>query len=75
MPSTLTADRVRADIADVLDLDPAELADADDLLDEGLDSVRVMALVERWRAAGVDVDIVDLAAEPTITAWTKLLTA
>ncbi|TXG92475.1 isochorismatase [Rhodococcus rhodnii] len=71
----MTADRVRADIADVLDLDPAELADADDLLDEGLDSVRVMALVERWRAAGVDVDIVDLAAEPTITAWTKLLTA
>ena len=33
-----------------------------------------MALVEAWRAAGADVSLDDLAAEPTVAAWHRVLT-
>lgn len=70
----LTLDRVRADVADVLGEDPAGIADDDNLADAGLDSVRLMALVERWRTAhGIDVSFVELAERPGISAWWQLL--
>lgn len=40
----------------------------------GLDSIRLMSLVETWRKAGIDADFTDLAEEPTIAAWLALLT-
>nr|WP_230988911.1 phosphopantetheine-binding protein [Streptomyces cacaoi] len=70
----LTLDRVRADVADVLGEDPADIADDDNLADAGLDSVRLMALVERWRTAhGIDISFVELAERPGISAWWQLL--
>lgn len=39
----------------------------EDLLEAGLDSVRLMKLASRW-----DVSIVDLAEEPTLAAWQRL---
>ncbi|MFC9767889.1 phosphopantetheine-binding protein [Rhodococcus jostii] len=70
-----TRDRIRADVADVLDVPVAEIDDFANLLDEGMDSVRVMALVERWRADGVQVDLVDLVGEPTLDAWFEVTAA
>ncbi|GAA3990199.1 acyl carrier protein [Thermobifida alba] len=65
----LTEERVRADVARLL-AEPADTIDADEnLLDRGLDSIRLMSLVETWRRDGVHVDFADLAEEPTITAW------
>ncbi|MFI0408060.1 phosphopantetheine-binding protein [Actinomadura sp. 3N508] len=69
----LTPDRVRADVAEVLNLDPREVGDDVQLLDQGLDSIRLMTLVERWRAEGADVDLIDLAEQPTVTQWVALL--
>ncbi|MGV9863341.1 phosphopantetheine-binding protein [Rhodococcus koreensis] len=75
-PSTVpTRDRIRADVADVLDVPVTEIDDDANLLDEGMDSVRVMALVERWRADGVQVDLVDLVGEPTLDAWFEVTSA
>ena len=47
--------------------------DDDNLIDYGLDSVRMMALAARWRKAYGDIDFVMLAKNPTIDAWWALL--
>ena len=46
--------------------------DDDNLIDYGLDSVRMMALAARWRKVHGDIDFVMLAKNPTIDAWWKL---
>ncbi|MBW8480957.1 phosphopantetheine-binding protein [Actinomadura parmotrematis] len=69
----LTADRVRADVADVLSVPPGELDEDLRLIDQGMDSIRMMTLVERWRADGADVTFVDLAEGPTVAEWVALL--
>jgi aryl carrier-like protein len=72
---SLTADRIRADVATLLGCDPAELAPGTDLTDLGLDSMRIMGLVEQWRTAGVTrLEFADLAEQPRLDHWTKLLT-
>jgi mycobactin phenyloxazoline synthetase len=64
-----------AQIAEMLDV-PAENVDPDaDLIGQGLDSIRMMALAGRWRRQGVDVDFASLSANPTVTAWSSLLAA
>lgn len=67
-------ERVRADVAELLGCDPATIGPDDDLLDLGLDSVRIMSLVERWRADGSpDLNFPDLADEPVLRRWAELL--
>ncbi|MDR3659636.1 MAG: phosphopantetheine-binding protein, partial [Mycobacterium sp.] len=52
----------------------ADTVDPDaDLIGQGLDSIRMMALAGRWRKQGIDVDFAGLAADPTIAAWSELL--
>ncbi|MFJ7073618.1 phosphopantetheine-binding protein [Streptomyces sp. NPDC098781] len=73
---TLTVQRIRADVAAVLGEDPADIPVDEDLVDYGLDSVRLMSLVERWRREhGAEVSFVDLAARTAIEAWAPLLGA
>lgn len=71
--NALTLDRMRADIAEMLHEDPAEIQDDDNLIDLGLDSIRAMALVTRWRAAGVQVDFMDLAERPELGHWWQVV--
>lgn len=73
MSQPLTRDGVRADIAGELFLEPGELDPAADLFAAGLDSVRVLSLVERWRAAGCEIGFMDLVEDPTLDAWWRLL--
>ena len=76
MSEELTAERVRADVAALLGCPPADLDDAEDLFEEGLDSVRLMSLVARWRADGATgLEYADLAEEPVLSRWTALVTA
>lgn len=72
-PAPFTHDRVRADIARVLQADPADLADTDNLIDHGLDSIRLMALVQTWQVAGAAVAFEQLAEYPEINHWVRLL--
>jgi bifunctional isochorismate lyase/aryl carrier protein len=50
-----------------------EPLDDENLIDYGLDSVRMMALAARWRKVHGDIDFVTLAKKPTIDAWWALL--
>lgn len=70
---TLTAAQVRADVAELLQSDPSSIALDDNLFDLGLDSVRVMTLIERWRTAGAAVEFPDLAEQPELGHWQALL--
>ncbi|MBV7672997.1 acyl carrier protein [Streptomyces halstedii] len=75
MNHTLSPERVRADVAELLDCDPADIAADENLVDLGLDSVRIMVLIERWRAAGAaSLEFPDLAEQPELARWTALLT-
>ena len=66
----ITDDRALADIADLLYLEPGELDHEADLRDQGMDSVRVMELVEKWRAAGLpELDYIMLAEDQRVTHW------
>ncbi|MFE6133248.1 phosphopantetheine-binding protein [Streptomyces sp. NPDC056437] len=72
----LTVQKIRQDVADVLGEDPADIPDDENLGDHGLDSVRLMSLVERWRREHtVEISFVDLAERPVIEAWAALLGA
>ncbi|MFG1174086.1 isochorismatase family protein [Erwiniaceae bacterium CAU 1747] len=64
---------LRAQILPLLDDEADDLNDADNLVDYGLDSVRMMALAARWRQVHNDIDFISLAKDPSINGWWKLL--
>ncbi|NKR44744.1 isochorismatase [Rhodococcus hoagii] len=70
---SLDRDTILADTAQILEVHVAEIDPSVSLVDQGLDSVRLMALVERWRDSGADVDFVSLASEPDLEQWFTLL--
>ena len=63
---TITLEMLRADVAALIELDPAQIADDASLMDLGLDSMRGMNLVMQWEEAGVPLDVGDLFETPTI---------
>ena len=70
---TLTLDRMRADIAAMLHEDASAIGDTDNLMDLGLDSMRAMNLVVKWREAGVALEFADLAEHVTLADWWKII--
>lgn len=53
--------------------DSDEPMDDENLIDYGLDSIRMMTLAMRWRKVRPDIDFVMLAKKPTIDDWWALL--
>ena len=73
LPSVPTSKAaLRALVLPLLD-ESDEPLDDDNLIDYGLDSVRMMALAARWRKVHGDIDFVMLAKNPSIDAWWALL--
>ncbi|MFC8371745.1 MULTISPECIES: phosphopantetheine-binding protein [unclassified Streptomyces] len=73
---TLTVERIRTDVADCLGEDPTDIPVDENLIDHGLDSVRIMTLLERWRREhAVTASFADLAERPALDAWASLLGA
>ncbi len=68
-----TPQSVREEVAELLVQPPSELGEDENLLDRGLDSIRIMSLVERWRRKGAEITFVELAERPTLTDWYALL--
>ena len=62
----LTLDRLRGDVARILEQDAAMIGDDDNLMDLGLDSMRTMNLVLEWEEAGVPIGFPDLAETTTL---------
>jgi len=71
--SALSLERLRADVAAILHEDPTEILDDDNLIDLGLDSIRAMALVTRWREAGADIEFAELAERAELAHWWRLI--
>ncbi|VTR09314.1 Phenyloxazoline synthase MbtB [Gordonia terrae] len=69
---TTTPD-IRAEVGTALGVSPESLDPDQDLIAQGLDSLRMMRLAGTWRKRGIDIDFARLAAQPTITAWAALL--
>jgi len=69
-----TVEQLRGELAALLDEDAASPISLDEsLFDRGLDSIRLMMLVERFQQRGAAVTFGDLAEQPTLVAWASLL--
>lgn len=60
-------------VAELLDLPEGSIAQDDNLIELGLDSIATMKLAGEWRAAGLNVRFADLVSEPTLGAWRRFL--
>lgn len=65
----LTLERMRADLARVLDCTPAEIGDDDNLMDLDLDSMRMLGLVLAWGNTGLPLEFSQLAEHSTLRQW------
>ncbi|MEV0293172.1 amino acid adenylation domain-containing protein [Nocardia sp. NPDC050710] len=68
-------EEIRAAVAGQIGLAAGDIADYDDLIQLGLDSIRTMKLAGGWRKRGSDINFAQLAASPTVAAWHGLLGA
>lgn len=73
---TLTLEQMRADIAQVIGVNTAEVGDDDHLPDLGLDSLRLMRLVVQWeQEAGLQADFSVFAEYATLGEWWREVAA
>jgi aryl carrier-like protein len=68
-----TADSLRDAVATLIGISPGEIAGDDNLIFLGLGSLEMMRLATRWRRQGLAVEFGELAAAPTVDAWTEYL--
>ncbi|MBP2473242.1 mycobactin phenyloxazoline synthetase [Crossiella equi] len=73
MSERATADDLRREVAELVDRAPGDLQDADNLIELGLDSIRLMRLAGQWRKRGIEVTFAELAERPSIGEWFELL--
>ncbi|MFG3396143.1 amino acid adenylation domain-containing protein [Streptomyces parvus] len=69
----LSAEEIRDTVAARLELPAVEIGLDEDLVTLGLDSLGMMNLAASWQEAGVEVTFGDLVEEPTVRAWSVLL--
>ncbi|MBX6388960.1 MAG: salicylate synthase, partial [Frankia sp.] len=74
-PGAVSLAEVRRSVAEILHTDPASVDDEANLFELGLESIAVMKTVGRWRRCGIEVSFADLAENPTIDGWYKLLSS
>lgn len=66
---------LRTDIARVIGENPQALAPDDDLMDWGLDSLRLLDLVTGWNEAGLTLDLSELAGQLTLARMWQVISA
>ncbi|MBI6550240.1 isochorismatase family protein [Xenorhabdus lircayensis] len=69
-----TRERLRAEILPLLDDDCGDIDDHENLLDYGLDSVKIMSLMTHWNHENHNIDFISLVKTPTLANWFTLLT-
>ncbi len=65
--------RIIEDVANILMLDPQSIDVNENLQYLGLDSIRLMNLIENWQSSGLILDFADLAETMTVFSWHKIL--
>ncbi|MCV6636156.1 isochorismatase family protein [Candidatus Albibeggiatoa sp. nov. NOAA] len=73
LPVASTQPTLRDRLAKLLDIQAAEIGADDNLMELGLDSIRLMSLIEELRAAGHSVKLETLAECMTLSAWNSVL--
>lgn len=71
----LSEQRIIDDVAQILEVDAATISRETTLADAGLDSLRMVMLVENWRSEGNEVDFQELISLPTLGQWIDALGA
>lgn len=71
----LSEQRIIDDVAQILEVDASTISRETTVSDAGLDSLRMVMLVENWRAEGNEVDFQELISLPTLGQWIDALGA
>jgi aryl carrier-like protein len=66
---SITLERMRADIAAIIHEEPEAIGLEDNLMDLGLDSMRLLNLILLWQEAGVDLEFGEFAERFTLAGW------
>ncbi|GAA5152476.1 non-ribosomal peptide synthetase [Pseudonocardia eucalypti] len=74
-PAEAVAEELGAQLAELLEETPEEVAASQNLFELGLESISLMRLVADWRREGLEIDFAELAEHPTLNAWSALLAA
>ncbi len=69
----LNHDSIKQDISEVLMLPITEIHNNDNLMYLGLDSIRLMALIEKWQSQKIDINFTDLGGSSTVTDWWEII--
>jgi acyl carrier protein len=69
----LDLERMRADVACVLECEPADIGDDDNLIDLDLDSMRMLGLVLAWSNTGLPLEFSQLAEHTTLRQWWQVV--
>lgn len=72
-PSSVDSDSLRQELARELRMAPGQLDAQASLLQLGLDSMHLMAWLNRLRSRGYHLTLRDLYREPTLAGWSRLL--
>ncbi len=71
--SEITLERLRADVARALREEPEAIGYDDNLMDWGLDSIRLLSLVMAWNEDGLGLDISEIGTETTLNGWWRII--
>ena len=75
VPAVLTLATLKKDVANILNVNSSDITNDDNLMDWGLDSIRLMALVNDWKKYNPELEFSDLAEDVTLNQWFAILSA
>lgn len=64
---------LRAKVADIIGVSAEEIDTVEELYDQGLDSVRLVDIVNWLREQGYDVEFADFTEDTSLDAWQEIL--
>ncbi|MBP6780660.1 MAG: hypothetical protein KA148_09025, partial [Ottowia sp.] len=64
---------VATELLELLREDPQAIGLDDNLMDWGLDSMRLLDLIMGWNADGLKVDVMEIGAETTLNGWWRIV--
>lgn len=70
----MTKQELKTLVQEYLDEDLEEVDWAESLLDLGMDSIRMMAIVDDIRVTGINVNFMEFAEKPSLEGWYNAIT-
>jgi len=74
-PSSLTLETLHSQVARTINETPQDIGLDDNLMDWGLDSLRLLNLVITWNEAGLQLDMSELAGQLTLNGLWQVISA